>query len=129
MNLIKSCCSRSTSQPLAMAPYQSLLQFKLVLYIVFNMRENPKFLLWNKKFLIHFIIYTNFISLFAHMFLFCFYPWSYILNLRARSTVLLIFSVSSSTYFVIYSKKYVLYWGKFESRVWSVQCLVFDLFL
>ena len=48
----------------------------------------------------------------------CFYPWCYLLNVRASSTNFLLFSVLLSIYSVIYSKKYALYLGKF-----SVTCL------
>ena len=61
------------------------------------------------------------------MFLFCFYPWPYILNARAFSTILLTFLVLPSTYSVIYFEKYALYFGKFQSRVWSVPGSLFRL--
>ena len=49
----------------------------------------------------------------ARMFLFCFFHWPRILNVRAFSTGLLMFSVLPSTYSIIYSEKYALYLGKF----------------
>ena len=51
------------------------------------------------------------VSLSVHMFLFCFYPWPYILNVSLVTNK--IFSVPPSTYSIIYSEKYALFWGKF----------------
>ena len=72
--------------------------------------------LGNKKYLILNTQYSNLylaILVSARMLLFCFFPWLYILNVGAFSTVLLIFSVLPSTYSVIYSGKYALYLVKF----------------
>ena len=56
-----------------------------------------------------------------------FYPWLYILNVRTSSNKAIKYTVSSSTYSVIYSEKYARYLGKFLSLVWSVLKYLFRL--
>lgn len=48
------------------------------------------------------------------MFLFCFYPWLYILIIKLLAVKLLIFSVSLSTHSAIYSENFVLYLANFN---------------
>ena len=91
------------------------LHFKYIMTAYPSNQNNIVICFCPYKLMLNYIAFCSYV-------LICFYPWSYILNVRTSSTVLLIFSVLSSTYCVIYSEKCAIYLGLFCLPLIAKRC-------